>query len=97
MAWSGSLRLERRAEGTVRLEGGFLTTGVRFDMWSPATFLPFLKSEVLSEVAASAVEVAGGNFFGSKEIFIIHGHSDTARAQLKRLLDSFNLKPIILN
>ena len=83
-------------QGTVRLEDGLLTTGLHFDWWSPATFVPYLKEMILSEVAAATVEVAGGTFFGSKEVFVIHGHNEAARSQLKLLLQSFGLKPIIL-
>jgi predicted nucleotide-binding protein len=83
-------------DGTLRLEGGFLTLRMRFDLWGPATFIPFLKSKILSEVAADVIEVAGGTFFGSKEVFIIHGHNEAAREQLKLLILSFGLKPIVL-
>src|SRR5262249_54148132 len=37
--------------GTVTLKDGFLTTRMRFDIWGPANFIPFLKSKILSEVA----------------------------------------------
>src|SRR5262249_14694681 len=39
---------------------------------------------------------AGATSFGSKDVFIIHGHSESARAQLKTLLSSFELNPIVL-
>jgi predicted nucleotide-binding protein len=97
--WRGQV-LEVRGvgcNGEVRLEGGFLSTRVRFDIWGPATLMPFLKSKILSEVASATVDVAGGNFFGSKDVFIIHGHSEEARAQLKLLLKGLGLNPIVLN
>jgi len=82
--------------GTVKLEGGFLTARMRFDIWGPANFIPFLKSKILAEVAAVTVEAAGANFFDSKDVFIIHGHDEAARAQLKLLIQSFGLNPIVL-
>lgn len=81
--------------GDVRLEGDFLTTRVRFNSLL-ATLFPYVKEKVLSEVSAATTEVAGGNFFGSKEVFIIHGHNDRLRTQLKQLLTSFGLKPVVL-
>jgi predicted nucleotide-binding protein len=82
--------------GTVRLQNGYLVTRLRFDFWGPATFTPFLKTKILSEVSAATLDVAGATSFGSKDVFIIHGHSESARAQLKTLLSSFDLNPIIL-
>jgi predicted nucleotide-binding protein len=82
--------------GTVRLQDGYLTTRLRFDFWGPATFTPFLKTKILSEVAAATLDVAGATNFGSKDIFIIHGHSESARMQLKTLLAGFDLNPIVL-
>jgi predicted nucleotide-binding protein len=95
--WRGQVLHVRAlgAEGMVSLEGGVLTTKVRFDFWGPASFVPFLKEKILSEIAAATVETAGANFFG-KEIFIIHGHDHKARTELKTLLQSLGLNPILL-
>jgi predicted nucleotide-binding protein len=84
-------------DGTVRVEKGYLTTRIRFDIWGPATFIPFLKSKILSEVAAATTEVAGSTFFGSKEVFIIHGHNEPARTQLKLMLQGLGLNPVVLS
>ena len=43
-----------------------------------------------------AVEVAGAPV-GSKEVFIVHGHSDTAKTQLKSLLAALGLQPVVLS
>src|SRR5258706_16354828 len=95
--WRGQVLHVRSlgCDGTVSLEGGVLTAKVRFDSWGPTTFIPFLKEKILSEVSAATVETAGGNFFG-KEVFIIHGHDQKARDELKTLLRSLGLNPIVL-
>ena len=82
-------------QGTVALEAGVLTTRVHFDPWGPVAFVPFLQEKILSEVAAATVEAAGSNFFG-KDVFIIHGHDQPAREDLKTLLRSLGLNPIVL-
>lgn len=82
-------------EGLVSLDEGVITSKVRFR-------LPFvsllLQDKTLSDVGAMAVEVAGTRSpADSKEIFIVHGHSETAKIQLKSLLSSFGLQPVILS
>ena len=96
--WRGQVLYVRSfgCEATVRVEKGFLTTKIRFDLWGPANFVPYLKSKVLSEVGAATTEVAGANFVESKDVFIIHGHNESARTQLKLLLQSLGLNPIVL-
>ena len=71
-------------------------TRIQFDFWGPATFVPLLKEKILSEVGAATTEVAGSTFAGDKDVFIIHGHSETARGQLKDLLKGLGLNPIVL-
>src|SRR5437763_12700302 len=69
------------AEGFVAMEEGQITCKVRF-MWLSSVLL---KDKTLSDVGAMAVEVAGAPV-DSKEVFIVHGHSETAKSQLKALL-----------
>jgi len=83
-------------EGAVFVKDNYLTARLRFDRFGLANLAPYLKDKVLSEVAAATVEVAGSTPFGSKDLFIIHGHGDAARLQLKTLLSSFGLNPIVL-
>jgi predicted nucleotide-binding protein len=83
-------------EGLVSLEDGYLTTRMRFDFWSPANFFPLIKSKVLSEVGAATWEAAGANAFATKDVFIIHGHDDGAREQLRDWLEKLGLCPIVL-
>ena len=54
-----------------------------------------LKDKTLSDVGAMAVEVAGAPL-QSKEVFIVHGHSETAKSELKGFLSALGLQPIIL-
>ena len=81
------------AEGYVSFVEGQITCKVRFK-W-PGLSL-FLTDKTLSDIGAMAVEVAGTPF-ASREVFIVHGHSETAKSQLKNLLASFGLQPIILS
>src|SRR5262249_9224932 len=73
---------------------------LRFEFWSlPMFSIPVLniKEKILSETATAVVEAAGVTSYGSKDVFIIHGHSESSRTQLKTLLDSFGLNPVILS
>ena len=80
-------------EGYVLLEPGLITCKLRFKQ----PFVSFLlKDKTLSDVGTMAIEVAG-TMRDSKEIFIVHGHSETAKSQLKNLLSGLGLEPIILS
>ena len=83
-------------EALVNLEDGYLTARLRFDFWSPANFLPLFKSKVLAEVGAATWEAAGANAFATKDVFIIHGHDDLAREELRDWLERLGLRPIVL-
>jgi predicted nucleotide-binding protein len=84
-------------EGLVSLEDGYLTTRMRFEFWSPANFFPLFKSKVLSEVGAATWEAAGANAFATKDVFIIHGHDDVVREQLRDWLEKLGLCPVVLS
>lgn len=80
-------------EGHVIVEEHKITSKVRF-LWP---FLSvFLKDKTLADVGSMALEVAGTPL-ESKEVFIVHGHSETAKSQLKNLLSALGLQPIILS
>jgi predicted nucleotide-binding protein len=85
-------RLFDIAEGYVYLEQEKITCKVRFKWPFVSTFL---RDKTLSDVGAMAVEVAGAPL-QSKEIFIVHGHSEAAKSQLKSFLSALGLEPIIL-
>src|SRR5216684_134206 len=82
------------AEGYVFMEEGQITCKLRFLRWPFLSF--FLQDKTLSDVGAMALEVAGTKF-ESKEVFIVHGHNDTAKSQLKNLLSGLGLQPVILS
>jgi predicted nucleotide-binding protein len=83
------------AEGYVYVEEGQITCKLRF-RWPLVNLL--IKDKTLSDVGAMAVEVAGTRSpSDSKEIFIVHGHSETAKLQLKSLLSALGLQPLILS
>jgi len=82
-------------EGFVSMEEGQITTKFRFK-WPFVSFI--LQDKTLSDVGAMAVEVAGTRSpSDSKEVFIVHGHSETAKSQLKSLLSALGLQPVILS
>ena len=82
-------------EGYVQLDEGQITCKLRF-RWPFVNLL--LQDKTLSDVGAMAVEVAGTRSpADSKEIFVVHGHSDTAKLQLKKLLSALGLEPVILS
>ena len=83
--------------GEVRLEGGYLIGRLRFDAWASALFPALLQDKIRSEIAAGVAEAAGVTGFGSKHVFIIHGHSESARMELRDLVSSFGLRPVILD
>lgn len=80
-------------EGYVFMEPGQVTSKLRFK-WPFVGLI--LRAKVLSDVGAMAIEVSGTPF-ESKEVFIVHGHSETAKSQLKNLLSALGLQPIILS
>jgi hypothetical protein len=80
-------------EAYVLIEQGRITSKLRFT-WPLISF--FLKDKTLSDVGAMAIEVAGRPP-DSKEVFIVHGHSETAKTQLKELLAGLGLQPIVLS
>jgi len=82
-------------EALVTIEEGQITSKFRF-RWPLVNFL--LEAKTLSDVGAMAVEVAGARTpSDSKEIFVVHGHDEEARSQLKRLLSALGLQPVILS
>ena len=82
-------------EALVSFEEGQITSKLRF-RWPFVNFI--LQDKTLSDVGAMAIEVAGMRSpADSKEIFIVHGHADTAKTQLKSLLSALGLQPIVLN
>lgn len=93
--WDGpTLRISSPGtQGEVHLEEGYLTCKVRFTWPLMETIL---KDKTLSDVGAMMIEVAGAPV-GSKEVFIVHGHSDEPKSQLKKLLGAFGLQPVILS
>ncbi len=80
-------------EGYVLMEEGQFTCKVRFK-WPFLSF--FIKDKTLADVGAMCVEVAGTPL-GSKEIFVVHGHNEEAKSQLKKLLSALGLQPVILS
>ena len=83
-------------EGTVELEGDYIVCRIHFAFWGPADWVPYVKSKVLAEVSSAIIEVAGSTYYGNKEVFIIHGHNETALANLKLLLRGLGVNPIVL-
>jgi predicted nucleotide-binding protein len=70
---------------------------LRFSAWASILYPSLLQDKIRSEVAAGVADAAGATGLGSKEVFIIHGHNESARAQLRTLVSSFGLHPVILD
>ena len=79
------------AVGILTYEEGEITCKVHLSF--PATFF---QSKVMSDVEAVMIDVAGVPAYGTKDVFVVHGHNGVARQQLKDLLTGFGLRPIVL-
>jgi len=79
------------ADGIVTWEPRTITCKVRVS-------LPFffMTKKVLSDVGAMTVDVAGAQAIGDRDVFIVHGHNDSARTQLRDILSGMGLNPIVL-
>jgi hypothetical protein len=80
--WRGQILHVRSigCEGDVRLEGGYLIGRVRFDFWASFMYPEILKDKIKSEVGAGIADTAGASGFGSKNVFIVHGHNEAAQS-----------------
>ena len=80
------------AKGKLTLEHGVATCRMRFESF-PATFLT---SKILSDVQATMVDVCGVVSSANRNVFIVHGHDQTKRFELKDFLTQLGLQPLVL-
>jgi predicted nucleotide-binding protein len=81
------------AKGTLTLDHGVATCRVRFESF-PATFL---KDKILSDIEATMLDVCGVASSANRNVFIVHGHDEKKRDELKRFLAQLSLQPVVLD
>lgn len=79
-------------DSVVEVEPGKITCKVKFKWW----FTDPLRSKILSDIEALTLEVSGVPTPSNRNIFIVHGHDEAARGELKELLAAAQLNPIVL-
>jgi predicted nucleotide-binding protein len=80
------------AKGILTLEHGMATCRVRFESF-PSTVL---KGKILSDIEATMMDVCGAFSSANKNVFLVHGHSESNRIELKNFLIELGLQPIVL-
>lgn len=81
------------AKGILTLEHGVATCRVRFESF-PATFL---KDKILSDIEATMLDVCGVASSTNRNVFIVHGHNETKRFELRNFLTQLDLQPLVLD
>jgi predicted nucleotide-binding protein len=91
--WKGNeLRVNALgAESVVAWEPGKITCRLKFGL-----ALRVMKEKILADVASLTIRVAGSHAAGEKDVFIVHGHQDAIRTQLRDICASLGLNPIVL-
>src|SRR6266849_4036305 len=80
------------AEGILTYEPGTITIRIRITSFLGSLIL----SKILSDVEVTTLDVSGVPWAANKDVFIVHGHGELAMVQLKELLASLGLNPIVL-
>lgn len=80
------------AEGTVVYDHGEIVCRARVHSFPGV----LVKNKVLSDIEAITRDVAGVIDSENKDVFIVHGHNEIHRLQLKSLLADMGLRPIVL-
>src|SRR5262249_9198405 len=60
----------------------------------PATFF---KDKILSDIQATTLDVCGVISSANRQVFIVHGHNEANRLELKDFLVTLDLSPVILD
>jgi predicted nucleotide-binding protein len=81
------------SEGFVTYEPGQITCKVRVSSFPAALF----KNKILSDVESITIDVCGVPSSANRDVFIVHGHNEVAKAGLKNLLAGFGLNPMVLS
>jgi predicted nucleotide-binding protein len=80
------------AISTLSYEHGEVVCRLKISSWGPGV----VRAKILSDVGAVTRDVAGLVSFENHDIFIVHGHDDVPRKELRSLIESFGLRPIVL-
>lgn len=80
------------AEGILTYEPGTITIRVRVTSFAGL----LIKNKILSDVESITLDVSGVPSATNSDVFIVHGHGEVARLQLKKLLFDLDLNPIVL-
>ncbi|HEV7892434.1 MAG TPA: nucleotide-binding protein [Pyrinomonadaceae bacterium] len=81
------------ARSTLTFDHGHVVCRVRLTSF-PATFL---MEKILSDVLATTADVCGTISAANRNVFIVHGHSQERKAELKEFLFTLGLQPVILD
>lgn len=79
------------AESTVTFEPGKICCKLKI---SP--FIGVLESKILADVGGLMIRVAGSHQAGEKDVFIVHGHNNAVRTELRDICTGLGLSPIVL-
>ena len=82
---------------TVRVRFKPLQEAPLFPIFSVPIFGSFWKDKVLSDVEAMTRDVCDNYSTGNRDVFIVHGHNNKARTELKALLGGLGLRPVVLD
>jgi hypothetical protein len=78
---------------TVTYNFGEIVCRVEIAPW----IIGFLRDKILSDIGAVTQDVAGRVSSHNSDVFIVHGHDAVRRNELQRLIESFGLRPIVLD
>jgi predicted nucleotide-binding protein len=78
-------------DGVITYEPGKITCRLRISL--P---LQVMEKKILADVGSLTTRVAGSHLAGEKDVFIVHGHQDAVRTQLRDICSGLQLNPIVL-
>ena len=91
--WKGNeLRVNSLGvDGLVIYEPGKITCRLKI-----GPTLRFMQEKVLADVGSLTIRVAGSHLAGEKDIFIVHGHNNAVRTELRDICKGLGLNPVVL-
>lgn len=85
------------AESTLTFEDGRVWCKIRFTSFIWEWVFPFVKNKMLSDVEHTTIQICGATTSENKRVFIVLGHDQENRRELKALLSDLGARPIILD
>ena len=91
--WKGNeLRVNSLGvDGIVIYEPGRVTTRLNI-----SAALKVIEPKILADVGSLCIRVAGSHVAGEKDVFIVHGHNNAVRTELRDICTGLGLNPIVL-